>query len=49
VLRPFGLHVSANSARLREVAIRAVEERLLDRDCPCPHALDGVKLPFDLP
>ena len=40
---------AANSARLREVVIRAIEALPLDRDCTCPHALDGMKLPFDLP
>jgi 5'-methylthioadenosine phosphorylase len=38
-----------NSARLREVVIRAIEELPLDRDCPCPHALDGLTVPFTLP
>ena len=40
---------AANSARLREVVIRAIEELPLDRECPCPHSLDGMKLPFELP
>ena len=45
VFRVFG----ANIARLRSLLISAVEELPLDRNCPCPHALDGMKLPFELP
>lgn len=45
VFRVFG----ANIARLRSLLIHAVEELPLERNCPCPHALDGLKLPFDLP
>jgi 5'-methylthioadenosine phosphorylase len=40
---------AANSARLRELIARVVEELPLDRKCPCQHALDGLKLPFELP
>ena len=40
---------AANSARLRELVARVVEDLPLDRKCPCPHALDGMKLPFELP
>jgi 5'-methylthioadenosine phosphorylase len=40
---------AANSARLRELVARVVEELPLDRKCPCAHALDGLKLPFELP
>jgi 5'-methylthioadenosine phosphorylase len=40
---------AANSARLRELVARVVEELPLDRKCPCQHALDGLKLPFELP
>jgi 5'-methylthioadenosine phosphorylase len=40
---------AANSARLRELIARVVEELPLDRKCPSQHALDGLKLPFELP
>jgi len=40
---------AANSTRLRELIARVVEELPLDRNCPCSHALDGLKLPFELP
>lgn len=40
---------AANTARLRELVIRVIEELPLERDCPCPHALDGLKLPLALP
>jgi len=45
VFRVFG----ANIARLRSLLIQVVEELPLERNCPCAHALDGLKLPFDLP
>ena len=45
VFRVFG----ANVARLRSLLIAAVDELPLERTCPCPHALDGLKLPFELP
>jgi 5'-methylthioadenosine phosphorylase len=45
VFRVFG----ANIARLRSLLIQVVEELPLERNCPCPHALDGLKLPFELP
>ena len=38
-----------NVPRLRRL-VEAIIEGLPDgRDCPCPHALDGIKLPFELP
>jgi 5'-methylthioadenosine phosphorylase len=40
---------AVNIARLREVIVRIVEDLPTDRNCPCPHALDGLKLPFALP
>jgi 5'-methylthioadenosine phosphorylase len=40
---------AANVARLREVIVQAVQDLPAKRDCPCPHALDGLKLPFALP
>lgn len=45
VFRVFG----ENTARLRELLFDVLAELPLTRDCPCPHALDGIKLPFDLP
>jgi 5'-methylthioadenosine phosphorylase len=45
VFRVFG----ANISRLRSLLIQAVEELPQERNCPCPHALDGLKLPFELP
>ncbi|MFB6396215.1 S-methyl-5'-thioadenosine phosphorylase [Polymorphospora lycopeni] len=38
-----------NTARLREVLLDAVAALPAERSCPCPNALDGIKLPFDLP
>jgi 5'-methylthioadenosine phosphorylase len=40
---------AANAVRLRELILRLVAILPEDRDCPCPHALDGLKLPFPLP
>ena len=45
VFRVFG----ANTARLRGVLLDAVTKLPTVRDCPCATALDGIKLPFDLP
>lgn len=45
VFRVFG----ENTARLRELLLDAVAALPAERTCPCPHALDGIKLPFDLP
>jgi 5'-methylthioadenosine phosphorylase len=45
VFRVFG----DNTARLRGLLLDAVTALPADRDCPCPHALDGIKLPIDLP
>ena len=38
-----------NTAKLREVLLAAVAALPATRTCPCPHALDGIKLPLDLP
>jgi 5'-methylthioadenosine phosphorylase len=38
-----------NTARLRTVLLKAVTLLPADRTCPCPQALDGIKLPFALP
>jgi 5'-methylthioadenosine phosphorylase len=40
---------AANIGRLRKVIVQAIEDLPLDRACPCGHALDGLKLPFELP
>jgi len=45
VFRVFG----ANTARLRGVLLDAVTKLPTVRDCPCATALNGIKLPFDLP
>jgi 5'-methylthioadenosine phosphorylase len=38
-----------NTERLRDVLMRIIEGLPEERDCPCPHALDGLKLPISLP
>ena len=38
-----------NVGRLRDLLMRTIEELPAERDCPCPHALDGIRLPFPLP
>jgi 5'-methylthioadenosine phosphorylase len=40
---------SANTERLRGVLLEAVTKLPAVRDCPCSTALDGLKLPFELP
>ncbi len=40
---------AANTARLREVIVKVVEDLPLERHCRCQYALDGLKLPFELP
>ena len=45
VFRVFG----ENMGRLREVLVKVIENLPDERDCPCPHALDGLKLPIQLP
>ena len=45
VFRVFG----DNTARLRDVLLDAVTRLPAERTCPCGRALDGIKLPFDLP
>jgi 5'-methylthioadenosine phosphorylase len=40
---------AANVDRLRGLLFKIIESLPAERDCPCPGALDGVKLPFDLP
>jgi 5'-methylthioadenosine phosphorylase len=38
-----------NVARLRDLVFAAIAALPHERNCPCPHALDGITLPFDLP
>src|SRR6266700_815880 len=38
-----------NVARLRDLLMKLIEFLPEDRDCPCPHALDGLHLPIQLP
>ena len=45
VFRVFG----ENTDRLRGVLLDAVAALPADRDCPCGHALDGIRTPFPLP
>jgi 5'-methylthioadenosine phosphorylase len=45
VFRVFG----ENIGRLRSVVATAIGQLPVERDCLCPRALDGMKLPFDLP
>jgi 5'-methylthioadenosine phosphorylase len=45
VFRVFG----ENTVRLRGVLLDAVTQLPTARDCPCATALEGIKLPFDLP
>jgi len=45
VFRVFAKNVN----RLRSLVTAVVEALPADRDCPCPHALDGMNLPLQLP
>ncbi|GLW30672.1 S-methyl-5'-thioadenosine phosphorylase [Actinoplanes regularis] len=38
-----------NTARLRDVLLDAVTKLPVDRTCACKYALQGIKIPFDLP
>jgi len=38
-----------NIHRLRELLVNVIEGLPAERDCPCPHALDGLPLPIKLP
>jgi len=40
---------AANLDRLRDLLFKIIEGLSAERTCPCPHALDGVRLPFELP
>jgi 5'-methylthioadenosine phosphorylase len=45
VFRAFGENVT----RLRELVLSIIAALPAERRCPCPHALDGIPLPFELP
>ena len=45
VFRVFG----ENLKRMRGLLFSVIANLPAERDCPCPHALDGIALPFDLP
>jgi 5'-methylthioadenosine phosphorylase len=45
VFREFGRNVE----RLRDLILTIIKDLSLERACPCPHALDGVSVPFELP
>ena len=45
VIRAF----AANLSRLRVLLVRVIAGLPAERDCPCPGALDGLTLPFELP
>jgi len=45
VFRVFG----ANTERLRALLHDVLASAPTDRDCPCPHTLDGMSLPVELP
>lgn len=40
---------AANVERLRRLLFDAIAAMPRQRDCGCPHVLDGLKLPFELP
>ncbi len=45
VMRVFAENVD----RLRDLVATVASALPTERDCPCPHAVEGLKLPFDLP
>jgi 5'-methylthioadenosine phosphorylase len=40
---------AGNVARLRELVMTVIKDLPAERDCPCPHVLGGINLPFELP
>jgi 5'-methylthioadenosine phosphorylase len=40
---------AGNVSRLRDLVKAVVENLPAERTCPCPHVLDGIKLPIQLP
>jgi len=40
---------AGNLTRLRDLLMKVIEKLPAERDCPCPHALDDLPLPIQLP
>ena len=40
---------AGNIDRMRDLLMKLIEVLPAGRDCPCPHALEGLSLPFSLP
>jgi 5'-methylthioadenosine phosphorylase len=40
---------AANVGKLRDLVVKAVEDLPLERTCQCQYALDGLRLPIELP
>jgi 5'-methylthioadenosine phosphorylase len=40
---------ATNAERLRDLIAKLIADLPLERTCPCPHALDGLQLPIELP
>ena len=40
---------ASNVARLRDLVLDVIAGLPVERTCPCPNVLDGIKLPLDLP
>ena len=40
---------ASNVARLRDLVLEVIGGLPVQRTCPCPNVLDGIKLPLDLP
>jgi 5'-methylthioadenosine phosphorylase len=40
---------ATNAPRLRQLVEKAIGDLPMERDCPCPDALEGIKIPFELP
>ncbi len=40
---------AGNVARLRELVVDVIAALPVDRTCPCPNVLDGIRLPIELP
>jgi 5'-methylthioadenosine phosphorylase len=38
-----------NLTRMRSLLFSVIERMPTERKCPCPAALDGLELPFELP
>jgi 5'-methylthioadenosine phosphorylase len=40
---------AANLPRMRDLLMKVIAALPEQRDCPCPHSLDGLRIPIDLP